>query len=84
MELKIQHWGNSAALRLNQMLLKQMGSSIGETLSVEIKGRSLILKPVKSSVTMESLLANCTKDNMRLSDEDREWLQDAPVGNEFS
>lgn len=83
MEVKIQGWGNSAGLRLNQAVLKQIGLGIGESLSLEIKGRVLILKPAEPAVTIESLLAGCTEENMRISDEDSHWLDSAPAGREF-
>lgn len=83
MELKIQNWGNSAAVRLSQVLLKQIGAKVGESLSVEVHNGMLIFKPAEPIYTMEELLAGCTKKNMRLNDEDKQWLNAAPVGREF-
>lgn len=83
MELKIQNWGNSAAVRLSQVLLKQIDAKVGESLSVEVQDGMLLLKPAEPVYTMEELLAGCNKENMRPSDEDKQWLNAAPVGREY-
>ena len=83
MELKIQNWGNSAAVRLSQVLLKQINVKIGESLDVEVQEGRLILKPSEPAYTMEELLDGCTEENMRPTNEDKRWLNASPVGREF-
>ncbi len=82
MELKIQNWGNSAAIRINQALLKQIKSKIGESLVVEVRNGGLFLKPAEPEYLLDNLLSSCTKKNMSLDDEDRCWLDDKSVGKE--
>jgi antitoxin component of MazEF toxin-antitoxin module len=44
MKLKIQKWGNSAAIRLPAALLAQLGVSPGASLEGEFRGNQLVLK----------------------------------------
>lgn len=47
MELTIQKWGNSAALRLPAPLLALLGVQIGDAFSAEVNKGSLALRPAK-------------------------------------
>lgn len=84
MKLSIQKWGNGAAVRLQRPLLQQIQCEIGESLEVEVVDGGLFLKPVRDpEFSLDELLASCTPENVRLSDEDKEWLQDSPKGKEL-
>ena len=83
MELKIQNWGNSGAIRLNKGLLNQLEVEVGATLSVEVNDGVLHLKPAEPVYTMDDLLVGCTRENMQLNDEDKQWLNAPPAGREF-
>ena len=83
-DVEIQKWGNSAAIRLNKALLKQVSSDIGSKFEVILKDGGLFLKPVKEpSYDLEELLQTCTKENTRLDEEDQAWLNARPRGEEF-
>ena len=85
MRIEIQKWGNSAALRLNKAVLKQLSTDIGDKFEVEVRDGGIFLKPIPAQpeYTLEELLASCTKKNTRLDDEDQEWLGDSPKGKEI-
>ncbi|NOY71022.1 MAG: AbrB family transcriptional regulator [Gammaproteobacteria bacterium] len=83
MELKIQSWGNSAAIRLNKGLLNQLDVEVGVSLDAEVSGGVLHLKPAEPVYTMDDLLVGCTRENMKLDDEDSQWLDTVPAGKEF-
>ncbi len=83
MEVKIQSWGNSGAIRLNKGLLNQLDVEVGSLLDVEVIDGVLHLKPAEPVYTMDDLLVGCTSENMQLNDEDRQWLNADPVGNEY-
>ncbi|QXH35087.1 AbrB/MazE/SpoVT family DNA-binding domain-containing protein [Pseudomonas muyukensis] len=61
MQIKIQQWGNSAAIRIPSTVLKQMRLEVGATLSLDTAGESMVLKPVraKPKYTLEELMAQC-------------------------
>ena len=82
MNLEIKSWGNSAGIRLNKSILSQLDVAVGGSLSVEVNGGSLILTPTEPVYTMSDLLVGCTRESMRLDDEDKQWLNVAPVGKE--
>lgn len=82
-QLEVQKWGNSAAIRLNKGLLQQLSCEIGSKFNVIIKDGGFFLKPVSNpEYTLDELLKTCTKSNTKLTDEDRAWLYDTPVGKE--
>lgn len=83
MEIKIQQWGNSAAIRLPAAILKQMRLKVGSTLSLDTAEESLVLKPVraKPKYTLEELIAQCdleAPEPKELAD----WNAMRPVGRE--
>ena len=49
---------------------------------MELSDEQLIIRP-KPMPTLEEMLAACTPENTALSEEDREWLSDGPVGKEI-
>ncbi|MNN47950.1 Antitoxin ChpS [compost metagenome] len=83
MQVKIQQWGNSAAIRLPAAVLKQMRLGVGSTLSLDTTGETMVLKPVRSKpkYTLEELMAQC--DLSAPEPEDMaDWNAMRPVGRE--
>lgn len=83
MDVKIQQWGNSAALRVPSTVLKQMGISLGDTLSMDITEVGLLLKPVqkKPRYTLAELIAQCDPSAPESADM-ADWQATTPVGRE--
>ena len=46
--MRVQKWGNSAAMRLNADILKQWGVKIGDTVEAKIADGTLIVRPVRA------------------------------------
>ncbi len=82
MQIKIQQWGNSAAVRLNKDLLQLMSMGIGGVLEVEVKDSMLMLRPATPEYSLDDLLEKSPKECFSLSGEDRAWLNLAPTGKE--
>jgi antitoxin MazE len=83
MKLAIQKWGNGAAVRIHRALLQQIKCDIGESLEVEVVDGGLFLRPAREpEYSIDELLASCTPDKVKLTDEDREWLDAQPAGKE--
>lgn len=59
MELSIQKWGNSAAVRLPTALLDQLKVVLGDKLSVDVRPEGVMLKPARHKYVLEDLLAQC-------------------------
>nr|WP_314614586.1 AbrB/MazE/SpoVT family DNA-binding domain-containing protein [uncultured Pseudomonas sp.] len=83
MQIKIQQWGNSAAIRLPSTVLKQMRLGVGSTLSLDTAGETLVLKPVrpKPKYTLEELMAECDL-NAPEPEDMAGWNAMPPVGRE--
>ena len=83
MQIKIQQWGNSAAIRLPAAVLKQMRLGVGSTLSLDTTGDTLVLKPVrpKPKYTLEELMAQCDL-NAPEPEDMADWNAMRPVGRE--
>ncbi|HTJ93468.1 MAG TPA: AbrB/MazE/SpoVT family DNA-binding domain-containing protein [Pararobbsia sp.] len=81
MELSIQKWGNSAAVRLPASLLDQLDLELGDKLAVDVRREGMMLKPARREYTLESLVSQCDP-RAPISDEDTAWDAAKPVGRE--
>lgn len=81
MELAIQKWGNSAAVRLPAALLSQLGVSLGDKLSADMQQDGLVLRPARKTYSLADLMAQC--DLKAAPPEDvAAWEGAQPVGQE--
>lgn len=84
MRTKIKKWGNSAALRLPAATLARAGLEVNSPVEIDAVDGKLIVSAVKSpQYTLDQLLAECPSRKMALSDEDRQWLESEPTGEEM-
>jgi antitoxin ChpS len=84
MEVKIQQWGNSAAIRLPAALLKQMSVASGDVLKViSASADGLTMKPAKAKphYRLSDLVAQCDLNAPEPADLDA-WHNMQPVGRE--
>lgn len=84
MEVKIQQWGNSAAIRLPATVLKQMSLVSGDVLLLDASAEVITLKPAKTKLhyRLTDLLAKCdlnAPDPVELG----AWNAIQPVGREI-
>jgi antitoxin ChpS len=61
MQVKIQQWGNSSAIRLPAIVLKQMSLVSGDLLMLDVSPEAITLKPVKAKphYQLADLMAQC-------------------------
>ncbi|QKZ06130.1 AbrB/MazE/SpoVT family DNA-binding domain-containing protein [Pseudomonas eucalypticola] len=61
MEVKVQQWGNSAAIRLPATVLKLMNLASGDVLKLDVSAEVMTLKPVKAKphYSLAELMAQC-------------------------
>lgn len=81
MDLSIQKWGNSAAVRLPSALLDQLNVKQGDKLAVEVRSDGVMLKPKRQSYALADLIAQCDM-NASMPQDMASWSDAAPVGNE--
>lgn len=77
MQARIQKWGNSLAIRIPKPFAVEVGLEQNSLVVVSVSEGKLVLEPVKSSYSLDELLADVTKDNLH-----QEIGTGPPVGNE--
>ncbi len=77
MKVQIQKWGNSLALRIPKSFAIETHIEEGSTVEMTLGKNGIIMKPTKEELTLESLLAEVTEENLH-----GETDFGAPQGNE--
>ena len=67
---KIVKWGNSMAIRLPKIVLRDAGLQEGDTLVFGAKNGAIVAKPVKKKLVLEDLLAKISPENVH---EEVDW-----------
>jgi antitoxin ChpS len=81
MELSIQKWGNSAAVRLPTALLDQLKVALGDKLAVDVRPEGIMLKPARHKYALAELVAQCDPKAPMPADL-APWNGVAPAGRE--
>jgi len=64
MTVKLNKWGNSIGLRLPTNIVKALRLETGTEVQVELQNESVIIKPLKSDLTLEWLCEGMDADDM--------------------
>lgn len=80
--LAIRQSGGANIVSLPKVVLKTLGLHVGSKLDLSIVDSKIVLAPVAENDTLESLLMGSPRDKLQLKDEDREWLDEKPIGGE--
>lgn len=64
MTVKLNKWGNSIGLRLPNNIVKALQLETGTEVQVELQNEAVVIKPVKSNLTLEWLCEGMNVDNM--------------------
>ena len=81
MELSIQKWGNSAAVRLPTELLGILKVALGDKLSVNVQPDGVLLKAARPSYSLTELVAQCDSTAPEPADM-AAWHNTKPMGRE--
>jgi antitoxin MazE len=60
---QIVKWGNSQAVRIPKPILQQAQISEGDEVEIRVEGGHIALAPLKTKLTLESLVAGITPEN---------------------
>ena len=63
MEVEIQKWGNSGAIRLPAAVMKQVNVALGDQLKLTTEDGKIVLIPAVHEYRLEDLVARITKHN---------------------
>lgn len=61
---KAQKWGNSLAVRLPKNVAEECGINADSAVEISREGNSIIIKPVRKKLSLETLLAQVTAENL--------------------
>jgi antitoxin ChpS len=81
MELSVQKWGNSAAVRLPTKLLGILKVRVGDKLTVNVRADGVLLKAARPAYSLADLLAQCDFSAAEPADTVA-WVNVTPVGHE--
>ncbi len=81
MELSVQKWGNSAAVRLPVELLGMLNVTLGDKLTVDVRADGVLLKAKRPSFSLNDLVAQCDSTAPEPADM-AAWSKARPVGRE--
>ncbi|MCP4232688.1 MAG: AbrB family transcriptional regulator [Aestuariibacter sp.] len=82
MQTNIRKWGNSAGAIIPVGALAKAGIKLGDTVELNVREGEIVLKQTAPKYTLSQLLETSSDGAFDISDEDREWLQDSPLGRE--
>lgn len=81
--LAIRQSGGANIISIPRAVLKMLGLHVGSALDLSIVDSKIILTPVTEKLTLDDLLKGTPPSALQLTDEDREWLNEQPVGKEI-
>lgn len=81
MELSVQKWGNSAAVRLPTELLGMLKVVLGDKLAVDVRADGVLLKAKRPTFALNDLVAQCDSTAPEPADM-AAWRNAKPVGRE--
>ncbi len=76
MSAKIQKWGNSLGLRIPKAVIEAAELKENSEVEIQNKDGAIVIFPIKSQMTLESLLSKITTKNLHTE------IDDEPEGNE--
>jgi len=79
----IRQSGGAEIVSIPKAIGKTLGLEVGSQLNLTIEDNKIILAPVEEVASLDDLLAASPKSAFKVTEEDREWLSDAPVGKEL-
>ncbi|MCL2528013.1 MAG: AbrB/MazE/SpoVT family DNA-binding domain-containing protein [Defluviitaleaceae bacterium] len=85
MQATIQKWGNSRAIRLPKAILETACIEENEQVKIIATHSKITIKKLKSNRThipLAERIKNWNRQPYELTDEDREWLDMEPAGEE--
>lgn len=74
--------GGAEIVSIPKAIGKALGLQVGSQLDLSIVDNRIVLNPVVKKTSLEELLADSPRENFRITDEDREWIDVKPVGKE--
>jgi len=81
-QIAIRQSGGANIVSIPKTILSVLGLHVGSSLDLSIEDNRIVLTPASADPTLEELLAGSPKENLALTEEDKEWIQAVPTGKE--
>ncbi len=78
----IRQSGGAEIVTIPKAAGKALGLHVGSELNLSIIDNRIVLDPVVAKTSLEELLAGSPRENFRITEECREWIDMKPVGKE--
>lgn len=82
-KISIRQSGGANIVSIPRAILSMLDLHVGSSLDLRVEDNRIVLTPTAQDPTLEELLAGSPKKNLALTDDDKEWLEDAPIGKEI-
>lgn len=79
----IRQSGGANIVSIPKAIVKTLGLDVGSKLDLSIVDNQIILTPIEDQLTLTMLLTASPKACFAITDEDRQWLNTRPVGEEI-
>jgi len=81
--IAIRQSGGANIISIPRAIVKTLGLKVGSKLDLSIENNKIVLTPLQEDTPLEELLAGSPRDCFSVSDEDREWVDARPAGQEI-
>jgi antitoxin component of MazEF toxin-antitoxin module len=82
-QVAIRQSGGASIISIPKVILRTLALDTGASLDLSIEGNKIILTPIKQSLSLAAILEGSPKSALRLTEEDRLWLNSQSVGKEI-
>lgn len=84
MKMTIKKWGNSLATRIPKIIAESADLHLDQPVDIKAVNGKIIITPLenKKEYKLDELLRQCKDESIKINNEDREWLDDKPIGRE--
>ena len=79
----IRQSGGAEIVSIPKAIGKTLGLKVGSQLDLTIEDNKIVLALVTETISLDDLLAASPKSAFQVTEEDREWLDERPVGKEL-
>ena len=83
MQSVIRKWGNSAGTIIPARALAKAGLHMGDAVAIHAQLGEIVIRHVQPEYSLDKLLAPTPAKHLQHHKEDRQWLNNAPVGKEL-
>lgn len=86
--LNVRKQGGAAVITIPSDVLKLLNIEVGDTLTLDVSGKKLIIRPIKESpkrYSLSELLQGVTPEDMKTLKEETKWFREGEsVGREIT